>query len=144
MNSENAGKLYEEYPDLFKRELLTYDFECQDGWFVLLDQLGGRIRQYHHCSKSEKLEIVQIKQTMGALRIYARGGDKVFRKLIQEAEEKSKSICELDGEPASGLYVCAPRWYRYLCKKCAELHGCMTIEDFHRNNAGAVSVHKRT
>lgn len=145
MNYEKTEKLFEEYPDLLKRELLTHDFDCQDGWFVLLDELASRIRQYcNYCSKSKKLEIVQIKQKMGALRIYFRGGDKVIRKFIQEAEDQSKTICELDGEPASGLYGCAPRWHRYLCEKCAELHDFMIIEDFHRNNAGVVSVHKRT
>ena len=132
MNSEKTEKLFEEYPDLFKRELLIDNFDCQDGWFVLLDELAGRIRQYSDpCSESEKLEIIQIKQNMGALRIYVRGGNKVIQKLIKEAEDKSKFICELDGEPASGLCVCAPHWYRYLCKKCADLHGYMTIEDFH-------------
>ena len=142
MNSEMTEKLFEEYPDLFKRELLTHNFDCQDGWFVLLDELAGRIRQYSDpCSESEKLEIIQIKQKMGALQIHARGGNEVIRKLIQEAEDQSKSICELDGEPASGLCVCAPHWYRYLCQKCADLHGYMTIENFHHNNTGKVQLH---
>jgi len=144
MNSEKTEKLFEEYPDLFKRELLTHNFDCQDGWFVLLDELGGRIRQYgDHSSENEKLEIFQIKQKMGALRIYTRGADRVIRKLINDTEEKSKFICELDGDPASGLYGCAPNWYRYLCKSCADLHDVMTIEDFHRKNNGVAPVHKR-
>ena len=135
MNSVKTVKLFEEYPDLFKRERLAHDFDCQDGWFDLLDELAGRIRQYSEpCSESEKIEIIQIKQKMGALRIHSRGGNEVIRKLIKEAEDKSESICELDGEPASGLCVCAPHWYRYLCPKCADLHGYMTIEDFHPKN----------
>ena len=139
MNSEMTEKLFEEYPELLKRELLTDNFDCQDGWFVLLDELAGKIQQYcDPCSESEKLEIIQIKQEMGALRIYARGGNEIIWKLIREAEDKSKSICELDGDPASGLSVCAPHWHRYLCKKCADLHGYMTIDDLHRNNVAAV------
>lgn len=136
MNSEKTEKLFEDYPDLFKRKLLTHGFDCQDGWFILLDELADRIRQYRdQCSESEELEIIQIKQKMGALRIFIRGGNEIIQKLIKEAEDKSKLICELDGEPASGLCVCAPHWYRYLCNKCAALHDYMTIEDFHPNNA---------
>jgi len=135
MKPEKADKLYEKYPDLFKRELLTDNLGCQDGWSVLLNELAGQIRQYSdHCSDNEKFEIVQIKQKMGVMRIYVQGGDEVIRKLIEEAEDKSMSICELDGEPASGLYGCAPSWYRYLCKSCADLHDFMIIENFHRNN----------
>ena len=144
MNPEKTEKLFEEYPDLFKRELLTHNFACQDGWFALLDELGGEIRQYcDRSSENEKFEIVQIRQKNGVLRIYTRGANRVIRKLINEAEEKSKSICELDGDPASGLYGCAPNWYRYLCKSCADLHDVMTIEDFHRKNNGVAPVHKR-
>jgi len=132
MNSEKTETLFKTYPDLLKKELLPDNFGCQDGWFILLDELAGRIQHYFdHCPESVKLEIVQINVKMGALRVHVRGGDGVVRKLIQEAEDNSKSICELDGKPASGLYGCAPSWYRYLCKSCADMHDCMTIEGTH-------------
>lgn len=145
MNPEMTEKLFEEYPDLFKKELLTHYFDCQDGWFLLLDELARQIRQYSdHCSGSEKFEIVQVKQKMGPLRIYFRGGNEVIRKLIKEAEDKSKLICELDGEPAAGLCVCAPHWYRYLCNKCADLHDYMTIEDYPPKKTEVVPLHIQT
>lgn len=135
MNPEMTKKLFKEYPDLFKRALLTDCFDCQDGWFALLAELACQVRQHRdHSFEPEKLEIIQVRQEMGALRINFRGGNEVIRKLIEEAEDKSKLICALDGEPASGLCVCAPHWYRYLCDTCADLHDYMIIEDFHPKN----------
>jgi hypothetical protein len=67
---------------------------------------------------------------MGELQVNVRGGNSVIQNLIREAGQESQSVCELDGKPASGLFVCAPHWFRYLCENCSELHGYMTIEDY--------------
>ena len=80
---------------------------------------------------------------MGGLQVKVRGGDSVIKNLIQEVEEESRSICELDGEPAAGLFVCAPSWFRYLCETCSELHGYMTIEDYLRKEAIATPVQEQ-
>ena len=111
------GEIVSEFPRLFQREQLVHGFECQDGWFELIRTLAGRLRehqsQYPHL---ENFEIVQVTQKMGDLQVNVRGGDAVITNLIREAEQESRSICELDGEPAVGLFVCAPYWFRYLCK----------------------------
>lgn len=93
--------------------------------------LARRIIEYLvQCPDLENFEVVQVIQKMGGLRIKIRAGDVVIRNLIRETEEESRSICELDGTPAAGLFVCAPFWFRYLCETCSELHGYMTIEDY--------------
>ena len=94
-------------------------------------------------SEPSNFEIIQVKQKMGGLRFYIRGGDDFTRKLIEETELESRTICELDGEPAIALFVCAPHWFRYLCDQCAELHGCMTFEDYLREKESEVPVHQR-
>lgn len=133
MNSKKTEKLFQKYPDLFNQDSLVYGFECQDGWFDILTNFAEQIRHYRSDRVCvTKFEIIQVKQKMGALRIYANGCDAVIRSLIEEAEEQSQSVCELDGEPAIGLFVCAPEWYRHLCERCAGLHGCMTMEDYHQ------------
>ena len=131
MHHEKTERLFREFPDLFQREQLIHGFECQDGWFELIRTLAVRIREYQtQCSDLVDFGIVRVMQKMGGLRINIRGGDVVIHGLIGEVLEASRSICELDGEPAAGLFVCAPHWFRYLCENCSELHGYMTIEDY--------------
>jgi hypothetical protein len=71
------------------------------------------------------------------------GADEFIKNLIQKVEDESQSICELDGEPAAGLFVCAPCWFRYLCATCSELHGYMTIEDYLRKKSIETPVHEQ-
>ncbi len=131
MHNEKTERLFREFPEFFQGEQLVHGFECQDGWFELIRTLAGQIREYKpQCSDLEDFEVVQVAQKMGELQIYVRGGDAVIQNLIRKAEQESRSVCELDGEPSAGLFVCAPHWFRYLCETCAELHGYMTIEDY--------------
>ena len=143
MHTEKTERLFQKFPDLFLREQLIHGFECQDGWFELIHSLAKRIREYKaQCPGIESFEIVKVQQKMGGLQVNIRGGDVVIKNLIQEAEKESRSICELDGEPAIGLFVCAPLWFRYLCETCSELHGYMTIEDYLGEKALATPVHE--
>lgn len=142
MHPEKTEKLFQGFPELFQRELLIQGFQCQNGWFELLRGLAGRIREYQaQFPEIENFEVVQVKQKMGGLRINIRGGDVGIQNLIREAEEESRSICELDGEPAAGLFVCAPSWFRCLCETCSELHGYMTIEDYLYEKSIAITIH---
>ncbi len=144
MHPEKTERLFQEFPDLFSKEQLIQGFECQDGWFNLLHTLSCRIREYRsQCPENEQFKVVQVKQKMGGLSFYMEGADDFIKKLVQEAEEESRSICELDGEPAAGLFVCAPYWFRYLCATCSELHGYMTIEDYLREKAIEAPVHEQ-
>ncbi len=144
MHTEKTERLFQEFPDLFQRERLIQGFECQDGWFELIRSLAVRIREHQaQYPDTVNFEIVQVIQKMGDLQVNIRGGDTVIQNLIREAEQESRSICELDGEPAVGLYVCAPYWFRYLCQNCSELHGYMTIEDYLGEKAIATPVHEQ-
>ena len=60
-----------------------------------------------------------------------------------ETEQESRSICELDGELAAGLFVCAFSWFRSLSETCSELHGYMTIEDYLREKTIATPVQEQ-
>ena len=144
MHTEKTEILFQKFPDLFQREQLVHGFECQDGWFELIRAFAGRLREYQsQCPKLKNFEIVQVLQKMGTLQVNIRGGDAVIKNMILEAEHESQSICELDGVPAAGLFVCAPFWFRYLCETCSELHGYMTIEDYLGEKAIATPVHEQ-
>lgn len=142
MHHEKTERLFQEFPELFHREQLIQGFECQDGWFELIQKLAGRIGEHQaQFTDFGNFEVVQVLQKMGGLRINIHGGDIGIQNLIREVEEESRSICELDGEPAAGLFVCAPSWFRCLCETCSELHGYMTIEDYLCEKSIAISIH---
>jgi hypothetical protein len=142
MHTEKMEKLFQEFPDLFQRERLIHSFEWQGGWFELIRKLAGQIREHHaRYSNLENLEIVQVAPQMGELQVNVRGGETAIQNLIREAEQESRSVCELDGEPAAELFVCAPHWFRYLCETCSELYGYMTIEDYLGEKATATPLH---
>ncbi len=144
MHTEKTKRLFKEFPELFRREQSMHGFACQDGWFDLLYTLAGRIREHQaHSPYSGNMEIVQVAQKMGELQVNVRGGDTAIQNLIREAEQRSQSVCELDGKPAVGLFVCAPHWFRYLCATCSELHGYMTIGNYPGEKAIAAPVHER-
>lgn len=144
MNYENTEKLFQDFPEMFDKQLLQNGFECQDGWFGLLYVLASQIMEHRIVNTlSSPVTIVEVKQKMGALAISVHDGDETTKRLIRNAEEQSANICELDGEPATGLFVCAPRWFRHLCRNCAELHGCMTMADFHAQLAEKMPQHER-
>lgn len=131
MNAENTRKLLQRFPDLFDREHPKRGFECQDGWFGLIYRISEELEEYlNQASCTDALRIIAVHQKMGGLCVESHGGDEAIQQVIQAGEQRSLNICELDGEPASALCVCAPHWFRCLCEKCAELHGCMTIEDY--------------
>ena len=126
MSSDRAGLLWQAFPEIFPTELTV---GCQDGWLKLLLNLGAALKRNQAYDPAPLPAITRIMQEKGILTIGFHGGSQSARKLIRQAEESSRTICELDGRPAVGLYVCAPHWFRHLCRRCAELHGCMTIDD---------------
>lgn len=136
MNPSNTEKLYQTFPHLYRRQM-PYGFECEDGWFDLIFDLSQRLTDYitQHPECGD-VEVVQVKQKMGGLRYYFNDISKVEHEMLQiivgEAEKRSLSICELDGNPATGIYVCKPRWYRCLCEPCATYHDCLTYEEYQR------------
>ncbi len=143
MNQENSKRLFEEFPELFRKELLLNGFECQDGWFFLLHDLAMRIDNHlRYDFLKNYVEITAIRQVMGRLKFTTCTCDGSVLGMLDKAEAQSTTLCELDGNPANGLYVCPPYWQRYLCKRCADLHDCMRGEDAYLQETLAVSLHE--
>jgi hypothetical protein len=90
------------YPEAF-RELFRYGFDCGPGWRdLILWALAGMV------AADPLVQIHQIKQKFGSLRINPQSdSDEVWR-LSSEAEARSLHICELCGQPGAfreGRYV---------------------------------------
>jgi hypothetical protein len=99
MREELDNKLCKKYPEIFKdrhasmnHTCMCWGFSHDDGWYTLIDQLCSFIMW--HCehynwnieeSKYDKLEppvAVQVKEKLGQLRFYYRGGDKTIENSV--------------------------------------------------------------
>jgi hypothetical protein len=134
MNPTHADRLFETFPDLFDRTMLRDRIGCQDGWYELLVELGHSLHLYRSRTPGARYPVItSIVQEAGRLRVAALNTDPGSRSLIEDAENRSKTICELDGKPAAGCYGCPPAWVRPLCQTCADMHGCMRMDEYFAN-----------
>ena len=114
MTKEKEDYLFKTYPNIFppdeirndiQKSCLGWGFECSDGWFDLLEDLFKKLS-----ALPDQVELEQVKEKYGTLRVYAMGSDEAFD-LINEAEEKSATICEICGKAGTlhsdkGWMVC--------------------------------------
>lgn len=121
-------RLKEEQSKIPQYHSIGFGFECDDGWYDLIDELCSRITAH---DKEGTVVAVQIKEKFGGLRFYTEGtlvidvlgqgrfdmGDESqsIQDLIHEYENRSYSICEVCGQP--GRLCCTTgRWYKTVCK----------------------------
>jgi len=120
MKKELEDKLFKKYPTLFPNgrnvdkmeSLMVFGFECDDGWFKLIDNLCKDILKY---KEGNKVIVVQVKEKFGGLRFYTEGTSDEIYELIRKAEEDSYNICEICGEPGKNREV--KMWYKTVCDK---------------------------
>lgn len=93
--------------------------EYNDGWDDLVNTLVTKLREL-----DPNLEILQIKEKFGGLRAYINTHSEeadvinAFNSLINEAEEKSYTVCEECG--GVGRSTSLNGWYRTLCEQDEE------------------------
>jgi hypothetical protein len=111
------------HPDMFQH--LISEIECSAGWFPLLDDLMTKLEQSLSTLDDDfDFRVLQIKEKFGGLRFYAKTkGDwvsprSIWHQLIEEAETKSYTICEICGAPGK-LRKDRP-WIRTLCDEHAK------------------------
>ena len=95
---------------------IQFGIECESGWFELINELLDAIQ--HYCKDNNKpfINITQIKEKMGGLRIYYTGGDELIDGMVWFAEHMSYYICEYCGTNKDvGLTT---GWYSTICKDC--------------------------
>jgi hypothetical protein len=92
MNSELQEKLRKKYS--FLKDIY---FECEDGWYNIIDKLCDDIKKV--ISSPKDIYVSQVKQKWGSLRFYCsvmKEEEKVWD-LISAAEEESSKTCEICG-----------------------------------------------
>ncbi len=117
--------LCERYPELFAdRQLPSTEsamgrgFECDDGWFDLIDSLCYSIQWSIANCGVPPVRVKQVKEKMGSLRFHYRGGNDVTRGMKAMAENMSARICEVCGSP--GVLRENSRYIRTVCESHAD------------------------
>ncbi len=106
--------LVSKYSSLFGDRSVQGDFtfECTNGW---LDLIAANLKLVERYAELERLkvEITQVKEKFGLLRVYHRGGDEVIDRLLDIAELVSAGVCEVCG--AQGSVAEHQGWLRVRC-----------------------------
>lgn len=157
MNSEHTKSLFEAGPILYAgrklpldQNLMSFGFECGDGWYWPLMDLTENLEAINWLLKDKRIQIraVQVKEKFGTLRFYydviivptwwqritkkyfsdgqnmiRRGVDNLVQVLVDRAETECMSYCESCGKQFWGDMrdrVETTGWITYICEKCAK------------------------
>ena len=104
MSPELDEKLVKKYPKIFEnrhsdpmKTAMCWGFECDNGWYWLIDKLCEHVQQYIDINKAPQIVATQVKEKFGGLRFYYDGGNQHIDGIVSHAEHLSYSICEICG-----------------------------------------------
>lgn len=124
MTKDKSQALFDRFnffhPEKGPREtLMFFGFECGDGWFDLIWDLCEKIELHlkDKAAEEEPFEVVQVKEKYGSLRFYTNWGTNEISELIEEAEKKSATICEICGKPGK---ITGNYWLSCICDECGK------------------------
>lgn len=103
-------------PDLtLQNNLMAFGFMCEKGWHELIIELLDKLQKIEN-REHLGMTITEIKEKYGELRVYiSHGTDEMFE-LIDWYTEKSKTVCEICGEP--GKLHKVKGWLMTRCNNC--------------------------
>lgn len=90
----NLLSLVGKYPSIFPE---GFYFECQEGWYELLDALCDRLQARTDMHGDPQVIAQQVKEKYGTLRFYVGAASDEQFALIDQAEEDSAGICDICG-----------------------------------------------
>lgn len=113
-----------------------FGLEVPDGWREILETLFKKIDV--HCSNSgcKPIEIQQVKEKFGTLRVYYDGGDDRISRFVHNAEHLSAGTCELCGTREN--VGATMGWVTTCCRNCWQSHSRLYKRKWKRN--GVVSI----
>ena len=128
MRKELSDYLIKKYPKIYtgceeNRPFALFGFECDDGWYNILDTLCRQIQHHIDFNKRRKevgvdLEDIpqvvaeQVKEKFGSLRFYYYGGDEYISGLVSMAEAMSTCTCMTCGKPGTMI---KDGWWHVAC-----------------------------
>lgn len=128
MRVELEEQLFSEYPELYagaylpmSQSLMCFGFECDDGWFDLIDKLSQELTNL-----GEGIVAVQVKEKYGELRFSITGGSDKALDLTDKAEEESRKVCEVCGAPGKTREVSG--WLKTVCENHYTIWATRSLE----------------
>jgi len=99
-----------------RNNLMVFGFEIGEGWMSLVIELLDKIQHLvDNNPEYSGLQVIQVKEKYGSLRVYLNYYYKEIEDIISEYEEKSCYICEECGEKGEIRNI--NNWYTALCDK---------------------------
>jgi hypothetical protein len=102
---------------------MVFGFDCNDGWFDLLDETLEKIKTHvlnNYLPDLQNYTVRQIKEKWGGLRIELSVYDSELEKICDDAEAASFKICEVCGTKENIGYT-TENYYLTICYKCFTL-----------------------
>ena len=94
-------------------------FECGDGWYAIVEELSEELEAIARAGGQNRLNVVQVKEKLAALRVYFdRPAPEKAIAIVDAAIRKSRVACEFCGAPGE-LSRYREGWLKTLCGKCA-------------------------
>jgi len=121
MNRELEDSLATTYPTIYQALTPRFSggsrFECDDGWYPLVEQLSRRLEAE---AQRSLLLVVEVTERLGSLRFRVRGNvSSEVDGWLASAASLSQRTCERCSRPAT-LRGHADGRVRTLCPTCAE------------------------
>jgi hypothetical protein len=105
-------------PEL-KNNLMAFGFECGEGWYPLIFELFDKVQDLiDKTSEYAILEVVQVKEKWGSLRVYWNFYYKEIEDLTKIYEDESFKVCEKCGSKENVTMHVIHGWYTTICDGC--------------------------
>ena len=92
-------------------------WECGKGWWPMIEKVASAIDFFNATNPGKPIEVSQIKQKFGGLRIYHYNASEDIRQLIDHAIEASWHTCEKCGS-TTGVTTNLEGYRLTLCTEC--------------------------
>lgn len=92
-------------------------WECGKGWWPLIEKVAAAIDSFNAAHPETPVEVSQIKQKFGGLRIYHYNAPEDIRQLIDDAVAISWCTCEKCGS-TTGITTNNEGYIQTLCPEC--------------------------
>jgi len=118
MREDLQRQLLQQYQPLFRRRdgipLGHFNFAVGDGWYRLIYEMLDEIAA---APGNADVNILQIKEKFGGLRVYYDGGSSSVSAAVDTAARKALMTCEHCGSTKS-VARGGRNWVRTLCETC--------------------------
>jgi hypothetical protein len=110
MRQELFQELKTKYPVLLEQ---ISHFECDDGWYDIIDALCSTIANNGCSYNDDPLQVTQVKEKFAGLRFYVNYSEDKIDAAIEMAMKMSTRTCEVCGN--RGHVVTSGYWIKTLC-----------------------------